>query len=64
MCRRHATCRQLPIQNSRLRFCIIAVWVPAASSWQFCQLWGMPFGFKGAVLYFKKSQRRPCGHQS
>ena len=46
--------RQLPIQDNRLRFCIIAVWVPAARAWRFCQLWGMPFGFKGAVLDFNR----------
>ena len=46
--------RQLPIQNNRLRFCVVALWVPAASSWQFCQLWSMPFGFKGALLDFNR----------
>ena len=42
--------RQVPLQDTRLRFAVIALWSPLLSMWVYAQLRAMPFGLMGAVL--------------
>ena len=42
--------RQVPLQNARLRFAVIALWSPLLSTWVYAQLRAMPFGLVGALL--------------
>ena len=46
--------RQVPVQDQRLRFSVVALWCPVSSQWLFNQLRGLPFDLKGAVLDFNR----------
>ena len=46
--------RQIPVAPSSLCCTIIAAWNPEIHAMSFFQLYGMPFGLKGAVLDFSR----------
>ena len=46
--------RQVPVQDQRLRFSVVALWCPVSCQWLFSQLRGLRFGLKGAVLDFNR----------
>ena len=46
--------RQVPLQDTRLRFAVVALWSPLLSTWVHAQLRAMPFGLMGAVLDFNR----------
>ena len=44
--------RQCPVSERDAGASIIAIWVEADKCWQFCEMYGLAFGFSACVLAF------------